>query len=330
MRPPFRITPEVLTLCAQVERAIGRVEALSGDVPEPRLRRENRIRTVLGTVAIEGNRLDRAQVTAILDHKRVVGPSKDIAEVANANDAYELAPSLRPFSWKDMLRAHALLMRGLVADAGQWRTGNVGILRGTSVKHVAPQPKQVPRLMADLMSSLKRDRGTPLLIRACVAHYEIEFIHPFSDGNGRMGRLWQHVMLLAHSKAFGYLPVESVIQARQARYYRALALSDQAGDSTAFVAFALTAMRDALLDLARMTKPAREDTGARLTSAHAQFAQRAFTRKDYRALHPTLSTATASRDLKQGVDVGALLREGEKALAQYRFRSRYRGARPKT
>jgi Fic family protein len=318
-RPPFRITRKVLALCADVGRLVGRCEAGAGALAEPQLRRGNRVRTVQGSVAIEGNTLTLEQVTDVLDGKRVAGPANEVREVKNAIKAYELAARLEATSVRDFLRAHGTLMARLVKDAGRWRGGDVGVIRGSKVGHIAPRAARVPELMADLFEYLASDTETPTFVKACVAHYEIEFIHPFTDGNGRMGRLWQHVMLVRESPVFTLVPTESVIKEHQKDYYAALARSDRVGDSTAFVEFALGALKAGLEDLLATMRPRPLDSAQRLTAAYDHFGRRFFSRRDYLALHRGIQTATASRDLRSATDAGVLGREGDKATARYRF-----------
>jgi Fic family protein len=318
LRPPFRITPRVLSLCASVARLVGRCDANAGALAEPSLRRGNRVRTVQGSVAIEGNTLSIEQVTDVLDGKRVVGSADEIREVKNAIRAYALAPRLEPTSSRHFLRAHATLMEGLARDAGRWRAGDVGVMHGAKVGHVAPRAPRVPELMGDLFSYLADD-DAPVFVKACVAHYEIEFIHPFSDGNGRMGRLWQHVMLLAESPVFALVPTESIIKAHQPAYYAALAAADRAGDSTVFVEFALGALETALAELVATLRPRALDQTERLAAAYAHFGRRTFQRLEYLAFHPGVQSATGSRDLRAATDAGLLARQGDKATARYRF-----------
>jgi len=319
VRPPFRITPRVLALTNEISRLVGRCDAAPGALAEPRLRRGNRVRTVQGSVAIEGNTLSIEQVTDVLDGKRVVGSVDEIREVKNAIAAYALAPRLDATSPKDFLRAHATLMAGLVRDAGRWRAGDVGVMRGQKVGHIAPRAPRVPELMHELLAYLAEVVETPAVVKACVAHYEIEFIHPFSDGNGRIGRLWQHVILLRESPVFALVPTESVIKEHQRAYYAALGRSDRAGDSTAFVEFALGALKEAVERVVAELRPRPLDARERLAAAYEHFRRRPFSRRDYLALHRTIQTATASRDLRAATEAGALAREGDKATARYRF-----------
>jgi Fic family protein len=284
------------------------------------------VRTIQGSVAIEGNTLSLAQVTDVLDGKRVVGGADEVREVKNAIRAYALAPRLSATSAKDFLRAHAALMDGLVGDAGRWRSGDVGVMRGAKVGHVAPRAPRVPELMGELLAYLADDEETPTVVKACVAHYEIEFIHPFSDGNGRMGRLWQHVILLEESPVFALVPTESVIKEHQRAYCAALARSDHAGDSTAFVEFALGALKEALEGFVATLRPKALDESQRLTAAYDHFGRRQFSRRDYLTLHRGIQSATASRDLRAATEAGALARQGDKATARYRFTRRPSGS----
>ncbi|MEA2696107.1 MAG: hypothetical protein QOI66_378 [Myxococcales bacterium] len=322
MPPPFQITRRVLGLCTEIGRLLGRCDASGGALAQPQLHRDNRIRTVQGSVAIEGNTLSLQQVTDVLDGKRVVGAAREIREVKNAVAAYARAARMDPTSSRDFLRAHGVLMASLVADAGRWRSGDVGVMRGSKVGHVAPRAPRVPPLMHELLAYLAEDDGTPSLVKACVAHYEIEFIHPFSDGNGRMGRLWQHVILLRQSPVFALVPTESVIRQRRQAYYAALSRSDRSGQSTVFVEFALGALKDALEDVAGALRPRPLTSIQRLAAARGHFGRRTFSRRDYRALHLTIGAATASRDLAEATEKGALSRKGDKRTARYRFGGR--------
>lgn len=317
-RPPFTVTERILSACTEIGRALGRIEALPDATPRVLLRRRNRIRTVHATLAIEGAGLDEPQVTALLDGKRVLGARSEVLAVKNAIAAYDRAHSLRPASVPDVLAAHARMMEGLLEDAGQFRTKGVGVLQGTRVAHVAPPAARVSALVEQLFDFVRKTKVHPL-IRATVTHYELEFIHPFSDGNGRMGRLWQHRLLLDVHPVFEHVPVESLIRERQRAYYAALAVSDKAGEATPFLEFALDATRAALVELASELRPEPSTPETRLARARRELGKRTFSRADYAALFPTLSLPTASRDLRTGVEAGELSRTGEKATARYRF-----------
>lgn len=243
--PPHSLTSAILSLVAEIGAETGRLEALAGHAIAPKLRRANHIRSIHASLAIENNTLSLEQVTAVIAGKRVLGQPREIQEVKNAFAAYEAMPVWKPSSSEDLLAAHRLLMDGLVADAGRFRSRSVGIAQGQRIVHVAPPAQRVPALIKDLLSWLKRTDSHPLVTGA-VAHYELEFIHPFSDGNGRLGRLWQTLILSRWKPLFAALPVETVIRDHQADYYKVLATCDKAGHSTAFVEFILAALLTAL------------------------------------------------------------------------------------
>jgi Fic family protein len=318
-RPPFTLTSALLTLSAEIMQRVGRVEALPTATPQPKLRRKNRIRTVRATLAIEGNELAEPVVTALLDGKRVVAGKNEIREVQNAIAAYERASKWNPGRVDHLLAAHGVLLAGLAEDAGQFRSGGVGVLAGSRVAHVAPPAKRVRILVEQLLNFVAADREVRPLLKAALAHYELEFIHPFSDGNGRIGRLWQHRLLLEVHPLFAHVPVESIVHGRQNAYYTALSASDRAGEATGFLEFALAATRDALDELLVELRPEPATAASRLDRARTHFRRGEFSRADYSRLFPSLSTATASRDLRAGVDEGALSRSGDKATARYRF-----------
>ena len=248
-QPPYSITPEILNLVAEISEIIGRYTVLLEQDLTPRLRRENRIRTIQASLAIENNTLTLEQVTAVIEGKRVLGHPREIQEVRNAFAAYEAMGEWAPTSQADLLTAHALLMASLVDEVGKYRSGGVGIFQGEKLVHMAPPAARVPQLMADLLGWLKQTNEHPL-VASCVFHYEFEFIHPFADGNGRMGRLWQTLILRSWKPLLAYLPVETVIRERQAAYYQVLAEADQLGDATPFIAFMLQALRDVLQEAA--------------------------------------------------------------------------------
>ena len=247
-RPPFTITPAILRLVEEIVESLGHWSVSAGEL-SPRLRRSNRIRTIQASLAIENNTLSVEQVTAVLAGKRVLGLPREIQEVRNAFAAYEQLNRWQPSSVDDLLAAHGDLMAGLLDGAGQFRTGKVGIYRGETLVHMAPPAKRVPGLMRDLLDWLARGEVPPL-VASCIFHYEFEFIHPFADGNGRMGRLWQTLILSRWKPLLAYLPVETVIREQQVAYYQALAESDGAAEATPFVAFMLQALLTAMGEVA--------------------------------------------------------------------------------
>jgi Fic family protein len=243
-QPPFEITSKIIRRISSISEQIGRLEGQQL-VLSPQLRKQNRIRTIQSTLAIEGNTLSLDQVTAILDGKRVLGQPREIQEVQGAIRAYEALPNWNPASVQDLLQAHHYLMADILVDAGKFRKGGVGIHKGDRVVHVAPPANRVPTLMEDLMDWVSTTDDHPL-IKSCVCHYELEFIHPFLDGNGRMGRLWQTLILGQWNALFYLLPIESLIKDQQDRYYQVLEEADKAASSTLFVEFMLDVI-DAVL-----------------------------------------------------------------------------------
>ena len=319
MKPPFSITPEILRLVGEIERLIGRIEGFEQPKPQPHLRKANRVRTIQGSLAIEGNTLDIDQVTALLEGKLVIGRKEEIREALNAIATYDMMAKFDPFSPESLLKAHQTMMDQLIPDSGKWRTRNVGILKGSNVSHIAPKADRVPHLMDDLFHFLRADDIHPL-IQSCVFHYELEFIHPFQDGNGRIGRFWQTLLLYHYHTAFEFIPIESLIRDHQQEYYAALEASDRSGDSTAFVHFSLGIILQSLEDFFSSFSPKPLSATERISRAKEHFVHREFSRKHYLELYKTISTATASRDLKQATEAGMLSKSGEKSLTLYRFR----------
>lgn len=243
--PPFTITSLALRTIADISEAVGRISA-QNDGSLVRLRRLNRIRTIQGSLAIEGNTLSEEQITAILDGKHVIAPPREIQEARNAIAAYDQLEEWNPENEKDLLKAHGVLMAGLIDNAGRYRQGGVGVMGEKAVVHMAPPAGRVPHLMGDLFHWLQKADHHPL-VASSVFHYEFEFIHPFTDGNGRMGRLWQTLILSRWNPLFLRIPVESLVYAHQQKYYDALQQSTQQGLVTPFLEFMLTMIRDAVL-----------------------------------------------------------------------------------
>jgi Fic family protein len=242
-RPPYTITPRIVDLVVRIGEALGD-KARSSRSASPALRRANRVRTVQASLAIEGNTLTVDQVTAIAAGRRVAGPEREVREIRNAVAAYDRMSRWNPASAADLRAAHAVLMAGLVERPGEYRRRGVGIRRGGRIIHVAPPAERVPALVRDLLGWMKRAGEHPV-IAGCVLHYEIEFIHPFEDGNGRLGRLWNSLVLFSWDPVFAALPLESVIRDRHAEYYRALRQADDTGQATPFVELVLAAILEA-------------------------------------------------------------------------------------
>ncbi|MCK5776137.1 MAG: Fic family protein, partial [Bacteroidales bacterium] len=239
MKPPYELTSTILRLITSISEKLGEVNANFLNRPSPQLRKRNKIKTIHSSLQIEGNTLTEEQITAIIENKRVIGPKKDINEVLNAIEIYEQLNDLNPSNEKSLIKAHRILMNGLIDSPGKYRKQSVGIVKGTKVEHLAPPFGNVPYLMKDLFKYLK-SQDELVLIKSCVFHYETEFIHPFLDGNGRMGRLWQTLILMDKYPVFEFLPFETLINENQEEYYNALSISDKSGSSTTFIEFMLT------------------------------------------------------------------------------------------
>ncbi len=265
--PPYTISTEALRLLALICEHLGVLESgiLTAENFSPQLRRENRIQSIHASLAIENNTLSLEQVTDIIDGKTVLGPPRDIQEVHGAIAAYEQLDLWQAHKLDDLLAAHALLMQNLVSHPGSLRSGNVGIYRGGVVIHAAPPAKLVWGHLKNLLTWVKNTKEHPL-IASSVFHYEFEFIHPFTDGNGRMGRLWQTLILSKWKPLFAYLPVETIIRHQQEEYYKSLGESDRAGNSEAFIDFMLSALKNTVMDLIKKQNNADTDLVSDLVS----------------------------------------------------------------
>ena len=245
--PPFQLTHRMTAAISNIAELLGAWKAFNQNALVPTLRRGNRIRTIQASLAVEQNTLTLEQVTAVLEGRMVLGSPREILEVRNAFAAYEAMEQWQPHRPDDLRAAHGMMMAALIEDAGQWRRGGVGVMAGDKVVHVAPPASQVPRLMQDLLRWLETTDAHPLIASAAF-HYEFEFIHPFSDGNGRMGRLWQTLILSCWQPMLAYLPVETVIKRRQQDYYDHLGDADTRSDCSAFIEFLLSAIEDSLTE----------------------------------------------------------------------------------
>lgn len=250
-KPPFEITTAILDEIAEIAELVGHVNASLGLSANPTLRRTSRIRTIYSSLAIEQNTLSLDQVTAVLDGKRVIAPPKDITEVKNAYEIYEMLDSLNPYSVDDLLRAHGVMTRELVEESGCFRSRPVGVVdKQGNILHFGTLPDYVPELVTELLDWV-RDSDFHMLIKSCVFHYELELIHPFADGNGRIGRLWHTLLLTQWKPMFTWLPVESMIHDRQDEYYQAINRSNNEAESTAFIEFMLSAIKEVLIETAQ-------------------------------------------------------------------------------
>ena len=316
MNPPYDITPEILKLITSISEKIGEINATYLNRPSPKLRKQNKIKTIHSSLKIEGNSLTEEQITALLEKIRVVGPKKDVVEVLNAIGIYENLHRYDPNSEQSFLKAHQQLMKNLIDDAGKYRKQGVGIVKGSKVEHLAPPFENVAFLMKDLFEYLKNSDEIAL-IKSCVFHYEMEFIHPFLDGNGRMGRLWQTLILMEKYPIFEFLPFETMISNDQEKYYKALAQSDKSGKSTKFIEYMLSvidASINKLLDFNNRTFNEND----RL-EYFISLNKNEFSRKDYMDIFKDISSSTASRDLKKGLELNLFEKIGEKNKTKYKI-----------
>lgn len=247
-KPPFKITEKILEYVSEITELSDKLTSINKLSSNPTLRRTNRIKTIQGSLAIEQNSLSIKQVTAVINGKQVLAPPKDIAEVKNAYEIYERLEELDPYSVEDLLTAHGVLTRELVAESGVFRSGQVGVVDNSgNILHFGTLPQYVPQLIEELLNWTKNNDTHPL-ITGCVFHYEFELIHPFADGNGRLGRLWHTLLLSKWKPLFAWLPVESIIHENQSDYYDAINTSNDEGESTVFIEFMLSVIKKALTE----------------------------------------------------------------------------------
>ena len=309
-QPPFQITNKIIDDVAKISELIGRLSARNHLSANPNLRRTNRIRTIYGSLAIEQNTLSLEQVTAVLNGKHVLAPPKDIAEVKNAYEIYERLDELDPYSVDDLLMAHGIMTRGLVDESGMFRTRPVGVVnQDGQVVHLGTLPQYVPDSVTELLDWTKHS-DLHMLIKSCVFHYEFELIHPFADGNGRVGRLWHTLLLSKWNPTFAWLPVESIIHDRQQDYYNAINASNNAGESTAFIEFMLSAIKASLIDATKMSDDMSDEKSDKKTLRLQKIEQFLRTHEyimnaDVRDLCG-VSAATANRILAGLTETGAL------------------------
>lgn len=245
-QPPFEINERIMADVIEIAELVGRVSVTDKISMNPTLRRTNRIQTIYSSLAIEQNTLDIEQVTAVLSGKRVIAPPKDIAEVQNAYEIYDNMDKLNPYSIDDLLKAHSVMERGLLNEAGEFRSRPVGVADSEgNILHFGTLPQYVPNLIQELLEWTEKSE-IHLLIKSCVFHYEFELIHPFADGNGRMGRLWHTLLLSKWNPIFAWLPIESIIHDNQSEYYNAINVSNNNGNSTVFIEFMLSVIKQAL------------------------------------------------------------------------------------
>ncbi|GAB5555766.1 MAG: Fic family protein [Saprospiraceae bacterium] len=319
VKPPYNLTSKIFRLVTSISERLGEAKALYIDKPSPQLRKRNRVKTIYSSLRIEGNTLTEDQITAIIENKRVIGPKEDIVEVKNAIKVYDDLEKYDPYSATSFLSAHRILMTDLIEQAGRYRTENVGIVQGSKVAHLAPPAGNVDYLMSELFKYLK-DSDDLLLIKSCVFHYEMEFIHPFLDGNGRMGRLWQSVILSKEYPVFEYLPFETLISDTQEQYYSVLGESDRNGESTVFIEYMLEVIDKSLEELLSFSNRIMKQSDR--LRYYQSLRIRSFSRKDYMEVFKDISSSTASRDLQEGVKLGIFEKRGDKRNTIYQNKSK--------
>lgn len=248
-KPPYAITDKTVNLVSKITEMVTTIKVNDELNSNPRLRRDNRVKTIHASLAIENNTLSLEQMTDIINGQRVLGAPSEICEVKNAFEAYEKLLGMNPYSIDDLLYAHKILMTSLTKQAGTFRNGGVGVFAGEDLVHMAPPAMHVPQLISDLFTWVENANDVHPLIKSSVFHYEFEFIHPFADGNGRMGRMWQTLLLYQWNSLFGWLPIETLIKERQEEYYKVLGECDKAAGSDKFIEFSLQAIHDALEEL---------------------------------------------------------------------------------
>ena len=306
-KPPFEITTAILDEVAEIAELVGHVNASQGLSANPMLRRSNRIRTIYSSLAIEQNTLSLEQVTAVLSGKRIIAPPKDIAEVKNAYEIYEMMGSLDPYSVDDLLTAHGVMTRGLVDESGCFRSRSAGVAdKQGNVLHFGTLPDYVPGLVMELLDWV-RDSDFHMLIKSCVFHYELELIHPFADGNGRIGRLWHTLLLTQWKPMFAWLPVEFMIHDRQDEYYQAINRSNNEAESTAFIEFMLSAIKEALLEAVQSGNTESTSVEEQRWLQIERFLKKhgTITNADVREMLG-VSSATANRVLAKNVEAGKI------------------------
>ena len=308
-KPPFEINEKMLSDVIEIAELVGKVSIGSGIAVDPVLRRTNRIRSIYSSLAIEQNTLDLDQVTAVLSGKRVLAPPKDIAEVRNAYEIYDCMESLDPYSVDDLLKAHGVMVKGLVDEAGEFRSRPIGIVNGSGkIVHFGTLPQYVPQAVIELLGWIEKS-DIHMLIKSCVFHYEFELIHPFADGNGRIGRLWHTLLLSKWDPIFAWLPIESLIHDNQSEYYAAINTSNCDGESTVFIEFMLSVIKQALYEASgAVTQVSLAKADLRINKINEFLDKHEYiTNRDVRELL-AVSPATATRILSDLSKSGKLRR----------------------
>ncbi len=315
----FTLTGKIFNLSGGISEILGQFKALNIVDVDPKLRKVNQIKSITSTCAIEGNSLNEQLVTDIVNNRRVIGDPREILEIKNALELYNTKAKLNYQNIKDHLKAHKILMKGLIDEAGQFRKTGVGITDGKTLIYKAPPAIEVESRMNELFDWINQEKDANLLIQSAVFHCEFETIHPFTDGNGRMGRFWQHLMLIQHHPIFRFVPVETIVHHHQQKYYNALMKAQRSHESAGFVEFSLSTIFEALkLVLEEIGTYKKTSTESRIRAFVETFKGKEFTRKDYLSFYKGIAGLSASRDLALGVRLKLLTKLGDKRLTRYK------------
>lgn len=326
--PVYKITPEILNLVTQIARDLERIDIMREKVLTPKLRRTNRIKSIGSSLQIEANSLSMDQVSDIINGKKVIGPEEEILEVKNASRAYDELLKLNPYNIKDLLLEHKLMMKDLVKDAGHFRSGNIRVGSETYTAHIAPLADYVPNLVSELFDWAKSTNLNQIL-KSCIFHYEFEYIHPFSDGNGRTGRAWQTLLLCQENPVFAWLPIETIIASRQEEYYEAFKLATAKNDSAIFARFMLQAIADTVKEF----RERNGEVGETLILEESPLSANVLSvlnaiKKNPTATYEEISTETnlALRTVQRAIDVlkdrGIISRIGTNRVGEWKIRSK--------
>jgi len=324
--PVYTISAKTIDLVARIAEKLGELRASAEYSRNLRLRKINRLRSIQSSLAIENNTLSLGQVTDIINGKRVLGSPREIQEVKNAYQAYEHLLEYDPYKTRDFLKAHQFIASGLVNDAGKFRKQGVGVFAGATLIHAGAKHQQVPQLIADLFAWAEKTDLHPL-IKSSIVHFEIENIHPFIDGNGRIGRLWQTLILSKWNELLAWLPVETAVHENQQGYYDALRTSEQTANSEAFIEFMLQAVWQALQEFPqrKITDIFPDITTDKLTKTEREFLEQIVAHLDrngeitnYRAqLLTNKSDDSVKRYLSKFAAIGLLRIEGQNKGRKY-------------
>ena len=305
-KPPYTITEKAADYLAKIVEIVTRLEFGTEFKRDIKLHRENRVRTIHSSLAIEGNSLTLGEVTAVIEGKVVAGRQAEVKEVKNAYEAYDKIMTFNPYATKDFLKAHKLMTQGLVAESGKFRSGDVGVFDGDVVVHIGARPQFVPQLMEDLFFWAKTSDLHPVL-KSAILHYEIETVHPFADGNGRMGRLWQTLLLVKWNALFAWIPMESVLYQNRPQYYQAIEDARKANDSGVFIEFTLSALFEIIAEQAKHQVKHQVDLTDTQIAVLKSLGNKTFSRKEiFAAIEMNGDSRSFKRHIEPLLDAGLI------------------------